>query len=138
MLNDENDNMILSAYSVSPTIQALFHLVVQQPPPSSENLLVILMLVSSPSSLPSSSDPLFVYDQQPMGEVIPHEQSVKDWRLASVLILPEQNEHCDFVEGSEAPYPKARDTSKKPLRFPILFKEIDLLNLNKHFHAQLC
>ena len=52
MLNDENDNMILSAYSVSPTIQALFHLVVQQPPLSSENLLVILMLVSSPSSLP--------------------------------------------------------------------------------------
>ena len=78
MLNDENDNMILSAYSVSPTIQALFHLVVQQPPPSSENLLVILMLVSSPSSLPSSSAPLFVHNQQRMGEVILHEQSVKD------------------------------------------------------------
>ena len=32
ILNDDND-MYLSVYSVSPTMQALFHLVVQQPPP---------------------------------------------------------------------------------------------------------
>ena len=46
------------------------------------DLLVILVLDTSSSSVHSYSAPLFVHKQQQMGEVILHEQSVKDWSLA--------------------------------------------------------